>query len=67
MPTMTWAVTKAKGDNKIALAKCDGLAGDAQKACKDQADAALKAAKAQARSRPGPPDTEKLATEGAAE
>jgi hypothetical protein len=33
------AVIQAEGENKIALAKCEALAGDAQKACKDQANA----------------------------
>ena len=45
----TIAVTKADGDKKIALAKCDALAGDAQKSCKQQADADYAAAKANAR------------------
>src|SRR5512135_204059 len=36
------AVTQAEGENKIALAKCEALAGDAQQACKDQANAQLK-------------------------
>jgi hypothetical protein len=35
------AVTQAEGENKIALAKCEALAGDAQKSCKDQANAEL--------------------------
>jgi len=43
------AETKAQGDRKIALAKCDALNGDAQKNCKDQADADYKAAKASAK------------------
>jgi hypothetical protein len=43
------AVAKADGDKKIALAKCDALAGDAQKSCKDQADADYTAAKANAK------------------
>ena len=42
------SVTQAEGNHKIALAKCEALAGDAQKACKDDADAALKNAKAKA-------------------
>jgi hypothetical protein len=48
------AVTEAEGTTKIALAKCEALEGDAQKQCKDQANAHLqevkdraKAAKAQ--------------------
>jgi hypothetical protein len=43
------AVTQAEGENKIALAKCNALAGDAQKACKDQANAQLKLAKERAK------------------
>jgi hypothetical protein len=45
----TIAVAKADGDKKIALAKCDALAGDAQKNCKDQADVDYNAAKANAK------------------
>jgi hypothetical protein len=43
------AVTQAEGDRKIALAKCEALAGDAQKACKDQADAEYKQVKERAK------------------
>jgi len=43
------AVTQAEGDNKIALAKCEALAGDAQKACKDQANAQLDMVKQRAK------------------
>jgi Tfp pilus assembly major pilin PilA len=32
-------MAKADGDHKIATERCNSLAGDAQKACKDQADA----------------------------
>jgi|ERR1700689_5296757 hypothetical protein len=42
-------VTEAKGRHDIAIQRCDGLAGDQQKACKDQADAALDLAKANAK------------------
>jgi hypothetical protein len=42
------AVARADGDHKIAIAKCGGLSGDAQKACADQADAALHMAMANA-------------------
>jgi hypothetical protein len=42
-------VTEAEGRQKIALQKCDALAGDSQKACKDQADAALALTKANAK------------------
>lgn len=43
------AVTQAEGDNKVALAKCESLAGDAQKSCKDQANAQLDAVKQRAK------------------
>ena len=43
------AVTQAEGDTKIALAKCQALAGDAQKSCKDEANAHLDAVKAKAK------------------
>ncbi len=40
------AVTQAEGDNRIALAKCEAVSGEAQRACKDQANAQLDLAKA---------------------
>jgi hypothetical protein len=43
------AASKADGDRKVALAQCTALAGDAQKKCKDQADADYAAAKANAK------------------
>ena len=43
------AIAKADGDRKVALAKCSALAGDAQKKCKDEADADYDAAKANAK------------------
>lgn len=43
------AVTQAEGDTKVALAKCEALQGDAQKSCKDQANAHLDAVKAKAK------------------
>jgi hypothetical protein len=43
------AASKADGDRKVALARCTALAGDAQKKCKDQADADYAAAKADAK------------------
>jgi len=43
------AVTLAEGKHKIATAKCEAMAGDAQKACRDVADAALDMAKAKAK------------------
>jgi hypothetical protein len=43
------AIAKADGDRKVALANCESLSGDAQKMCKDQAEADYAAAKANAR------------------
>jgi hypothetical protein len=43
------AVAKADGDRKVAQANCQALGGDAQKACKDQAEADYSAAKANAK------------------
>jgi hypothetical protein len=43
------AVAKADGDRKVALANCLSLSGDAQKSCKDQAEADYGAAKANAK------------------
>ena len=43
------AVTRAEGNHKVATTKCELMAGDAQKACKDEADAALEMAKAKAK------------------
>lgn len=43
------AVTQAEGETKIALAKCQALEGDAQKNCKDEANAHLDAVKAKAK------------------
>jgi hypothetical protein len=42
------AVADAEGETKIALAKCQGLEGDAQRQCKDDANAHLKAVKERA-------------------
>jgi colicin import membrane protein len=42
------AVTQAEGETKVALAKCEALEGDAQKACKDDANAHMDAVKAKA-------------------
>ena len=44
---------KAEGDHKIAIEKCEALANEQQKACKDEADATYEAAKAAA-DLPGP-------------
>jgi hypothetical protein len=43
------AVTEAEGQTKVALAKCEALEGDAQKSCKDTANAHLDAVKAKAK------------------
>lgn len=43
------AVTQAEGENKVALAKCESLEGDAQKSCKDAANAHLDEVKARAK------------------
>jgi hypothetical protein len=43
------AVTEAEGETKIALAKCQALEGDAQKTCKDEANAHLDTVKARAK------------------
>ena len=43
------AVAKADGERKVALANCSAASGDAQKACKDQANADYDAAKASAK------------------
>jgi hypothetical protein len=40
------AMAKAEGDRKIAMVTCEALSGDAQKSCKDIADADYEAAKA---------------------
>jgi hypothetical protein len=43
------AIANADGDRRIALAKCESASGDAQKMCKDQAEADYSAAKASAK------------------
>jgi hypothetical protein len=43
------AVTQAEGETKVALAQCEALDADAQKACKDKANAHLDAVKAKAK------------------
>jgi hypothetical protein len=43
------AVTEAEGETKIALAKCQALEGDAQKTCKDEANAHMDAVRAKAK------------------
>jgi hypothetical protein len=43
------AMSQADGDHKVAIQKCEAMSGDAQKACKDQADAKYDLAKANAK------------------
>ncbi|MBS0376850.1 MAG: hypothetical protein JSS29_00080 [Proteobacteria bacterium] len=43
------AITDAEGQNKVALAKCEALEGDAQRQCKDDANARLAAVKDRAK------------------
>jgi hypothetical protein len=43
------AMSQADGDHKVAIQKCEARSGDAQKACKDQADAKYDLAKANAK------------------
>jgi hypothetical protein len=43
------AMAQADGDHQVATQRCDALSGDAQKACKDQADAKYDLAKANAK------------------
>ena len=43
------AVTQAAGETKVALAKCEALEGDAQKACKDKANTHMDVVKAKAK------------------
>jgi hypothetical protein len=47
--TYNVAVAKADGDRKVALATCESQSGDAQRACKDQAEADYKTARADAK------------------
>jgi hypothetical protein len=43
------AMAQADGDHQVASQRCSSLSGDAQKACKDQADAKYDLAKANAK------------------
>jgi hypothetical protein len=43
------ADTKAQGEHKVALAQCERLSGEPQKACKEQADTALQVAEDEAK------------------
>jgi PBP1b-binding outer membrane lipoprotein LpoB len=47
--TYNVAVAKADGNRKVALATCESLSGDAQKACKEQAETDYRTARADAR------------------
>jgi uncharacterized protein (UPF0371 family) len=47
--TYNVVVAKADGDRKVALATCESQIGDAQKACKDQAESDYKKARADAK------------------
>jgi hypothetical protein len=47
--TYNVAVAKADGARKVALATCESQSGDSQKACKDQAEADYKRARADAK------------------
>ena len=47
--TYNVAIAKADGNRKVALATCESQSGDAQKACKDQAEADYKTARADAK------------------
>jgi len=42
-------VTRAEGVNQVTLERCEGLSGDLQRTCKDEANAALDIAKANAK------------------
>jgi hypothetical protein len=43
------AIIQAEGENKVALAKCEALGGDAQKTCRDQANAQFEMVKQRAK------------------
>jgi hypothetical protein len=47
--TYNVTIAKADGNRKVALATCESQSGDAQKACKDQAEADYKTARVDAR------------------
>ena len=47
--TYNVAIAKADGNRKVAMATCESLSADAQKACRDQAEADYKAARADAK------------------
>ena len=47
--TYNVAIAKADGNRKVALATCESQSGDAQRLCRDQAEADYKTARADAR------------------
>jgi hypothetical protein len=47
--TYNVAIAKADGNRKVAMATCESQSGEAQRACKDQAEADYKTARADAR------------------
>jgi hypothetical protein len=47
--TYNVAIAKADGNRKVALATCESQSGDAQRVCRDQAEADYKSARADAR------------------
>jgi predicted small secreted protein len=47
--TYNVAIAKADGNRKVALATCESQSGDSRKACKDQAEADYKTARADAK------------------
>jgi hypothetical protein len=47
--TYNVAIAKADGNRKVALATCESQSGDSQRACKDQAEADYRTARADAK------------------
>ena len=47
--TYNVAIAKADGNRKVAMATCESQSGDAQRACRDQAETDYKSARADAR------------------
>lgn len=48
------ALSQAEGDYRVALERCEALAGDEQTACKQEAQSMLEAARQAAEGPPGP-------------
>jgi hypothetical protein len=46
--------TRIEGERKVALEKCEALAGEAQKACKDSADATYESARSRLKTQMSP-------------